>query len=67
MTKIILNGDAFDVLPESNCYDLIAQLHYQKKRIAIEINGNIIAKSSFTTSTLKTGDKVEIICAIGGG
>ncbi len=67
MTKIILNGDLFDIFPGSNCHDLIMQLNYQKQRVAIEINGNIIAKSSFKTTTLETGDRVEIICAVGGG
>lgn len=37
------------------------------QRIAIELNGEIIAKSNFCTTSLSNGDVLEIVHAIGGG
>jgi len=36
-------------------------------RIAVELNGEIVPKSSFQQHLLKDGDKIEIVQAIGGG
>jgi sulfur carrier protein len=37
------------------------------KRIAVEINGDIVPASQHTTYQLSDGDSVEIVGAIGGG
>ncbi len=37
------------------------------KRIAVEINGEILPKSEYDSSVLKDGDKVEIVNFVGGG
>lgn len=37
------------------------------KRIAVEINGEILPKSEYDSTVLKDGDKVEIVNFVGGG
>jgi sulfur carrier protein len=37
------------------------------KRIALERNGEIVPRSSFTQRMLTDGDKLEIVVAVGGG
>ncbi len=46
---------------------LIVKLNLLGKRIAIEKNGMIIAKSEFQNITLQDGDQLEIVGAVGGG
>jgi sulfur carrier protein len=46
---------------------LVRQLNLLGKRIAIEENGMIIAKSEFQNITLQDGDQLEIVGAVGGG
>lgn len=46
---------------------LVRQLNLLGKRIAIEKNGMIIAKSEFQNITLEDGDQLEIVGAVGGG
>ena len=46
---------------------LVRQLNLLGKRIAIEKNGMIIAKSEFQNITLQDGDQLEIVGAVGGG
>ncbi len=40
---------------------------YDKKRIAIEVNGNIVSKSQYETFIFSENDNVEIVSFVGGG
>ena len=46
---------------------LLEKMNLQGKRLAIEKNGEIVPRSSFENTYLKTGDKIEIVVAVGGG
>ena len=46
---------------------LIEKLGLVGKRLAIELNGEIVPKSTFSQASLQTGDKLEIVGAVGGG
>ena len=65
--KIIVNGEEISLPEHSNIQDLIAQLGYSNKRIAIEINEVIIPKSKYQSHFLESLDRVEVINAVGGG
>ena len=65
--KIIVNGEEISLPEHSNIHDLIAQLGYSNKRIAIEINEVIIPKSKHQSHFLESLDSVEVINAVGGG
>lgn len=64
---IYLNGDCLHVNPACSLEQLVLQLQLTGKRIAIEINGQIVPRSQFTHLMLKPDDRVEIVQAIGGG
>ena len=65
--KIIVNGEEISLPEDSNIQDLIGQLGYKNKRIAIEINEAIIPKSEHQSHLLESLDRVEVINAVGGG
>ena len=65
--KIIVNGEETSLPEDSNIQDLIAQLGYNNKRIAIEVNEVIIPKSEHHSYLLESLDRVEVINAVGGG
>ncbi|MDC0198020.1 sulfur carrier protein ThiS [Candidatus Thioglobus sp.] len=65
--KIIVNGKEMSLPEDSNIQDLVAQLGCINKRIAIEINKEIIPKSKYQSHLLEYLDKVEVINAVGGG
>ncbi len=46
---------------------LVDELELGGKRIAMEINLEIVPRSIYTEVQLHPGDKVEIVHAIGGG
>ncbi len=64
---LTLNGESLKVADNLNAHDLIVQLGYENKRIALEINEAIIPKSKHAEFSLNEGDRIEIIKAVGGG
>lgn len=47
--------------------DLVSELNIVGKRIAVECNGEIVPKSQHEQFTIKEGDKLEVVGAVGGG
>ena len=64
--EIIVNGKTKEV-ETANVSVLIQLFDLEGKRFAIEINKELVPRSSFDTTLLQAGDKVEIVGAIGGG
>lgn len=65
--KIVLNGEARSLDPEATVSELIAALDLTERRIAVEVNEQIIPRSRHAHQVLTDGDRVEIVHAIGGG
>jgi sulfur carrier protein len=65
--NILLNGEPFECDDTSTLETLIDSQQLGGKRIAIEVNLEVIPRSQFSDCSLHDGDKVEIVNAIGGG
>lgn len=65
--QIIINGESKTVSETLTAQQLLQELGMLDKKLALEINQEIVPRSSLSERILKTGDKVEIIHAIGGG
>ncbi len=65
--NIVLNGQDKQIDDDTNIEQLLTSLDLNNKRLAVEINQEIIPRSDFATFTLSESDKVEIVQAIGGG
>ena len=65
--KIQLNGDPYEISNGTNLNELLNKLKIQKKKVAIEVNGEIIEKNKYSKLILNKDDKVEIVHFIGGG
>jgi len=64
--NIILNGKNHQS-QAATVFELIEELGYVGKRIAVELNGDIVPKSQHETHVLADGDQLEIVVAVGGG
>ena len=64
MVKV--NGEPLDIAGKTIA-EYLETTAYDLKRIATELNGNIIAKSSYDNIVLKDGDCMEIVSFVGGG
>ena len=67
MITIVLNGDNKQVDNNTSVSQLLEKLDLTEKRLAVEINQQIIPRSNFSNLMLNEKDNVEIVQAIGGG
>lgn len=65
--QIILNGHEKNISEGLTASGLIDALELGDRRIAVEVNREIVVRSALATHVLQAGDRVEIIHAIGGG
>ncbi|MGB9429559.1 MAG: sulfur carrier protein ThiS [Gammaproteobacteria bacterium] len=65
--QIQLNGARTDIPDALTAGQLVGQLDLAGKRIALEVNGEIVPRSMHAEYCFRPGDKVEIVHAIGGG
>ena len=67
MITIVLNGNSKQIDSNSNIAQLLETLELSDKRLAVEINQQIVPRSEFDSFSLNEQDNVEIVQAIGGG
>jgi thiamine biosynthesis protein ThiS len=67
MMTIVLNGSNKQVDSNISVSQLLESLGLSEKRLAVEINQQIIPRSEFSSHNLEEKDNVEIVQAIGGG
>ena len=65
--KIRVNGKVKSISDNYNMLDLVKNLKIPMKKVAIELNQEIIDKKKISKITLKKDDKMEIVHFIGGG
>ena len=65
--QILLNGvpSTFDDAPTVS--GLLLRCRLDGRKVAVEVNGEVVPRSRHDTRMLAEGDRIEIIQAIGGG
>lgn len=64
---ITLNGSPRDCAPATTVAQLLQEAGYGTRRVAVEVNHEIVPRSLHLSHALADGDQVEIVHAIGGG
>jgi sulfur carrier protein len=65
--QITLNGLARHIEPGTTLETLLAQAGHAGRKVAVEVNLEVVPRSRHASHMLAEGDRVEIIQAIGGG
>jgi len=65
--QIIVNGETRQVADDTSAAELIEALGLGDRRLALELNGEIVPRSQHQDRMLAAGDRVEIVHAVGGG
>jgi len=65
--KIRVNGKYKSISDNYSVLDLVKNLKIPMKKVAIELNQEIIDKKNISKISLKKNDKIEIVHFIGGG
>jgi len=65
--RIQLNGESFELPDGQTVAHLLERLDLTGKRVAVELNLDIVPRSQHAATALSEGDQVEVVHAIGGG
>lgn len=63
----MVNGEPQELSDALTVAELIAQLSLNGRRIAVEVNREILAPEAYAEHVLADGDEVEIVHFVGGG
>jgi thiamine biosynthesis protein ThiS len=65
--KVTVNGAERDVADGLTLGELVRGLDLEGKPFAVELNREVVRKARLAETTLKDGDRVEIVTLVGGG
>ncbi|PTQ72902.1 sulfur carrier protein ThiS [Pseudomonas sp. GV071] len=65
--RIQLNGESFELADGQTVADLLVRLDLTGRRVAVELNLDIVPRSQHGETVLREGDTLEVVHAIGGG
>jgi sulfur carrier protein len=64
---IQLNGEPYELPEGETVAALLSRLDLTGRRVAVELNLDIVPRSQHVATALREGDQVEVVHAIGGG
>lgn len=65
--QLQVNGERREVVDNVSLQELITQLNLPSERVAIELNREVVRRSSWAATILSENDRVEIVHFVGGG
>jgi len=68
--NVIINGQERrvpELADEAKLGELIDLLGFKMDRVAVELNGSIVARAAWGDAQVRSGDKLEIVHFVGGG
>ena len=65
--KIRLNGEIADLPGPMSIAALLDRLGVDARRVAVELNVEVVKRGAFDSTLLHEGDEVEIVNFVGGG
>lgn len=65
--QIQLNGEAFELPDGQTVAGVLELLQLGERRVAVELNLDIVPRSQHASTQLQAGDVLEVVHAIGGG
>ena len=64
---IRVNGEFIENFTDKTVSEYLAENGYDIKRVAVELNEDILPKSQYADTFLKDGDVMEVVSFVGGG
>ncbi len=62
-----VNGETRSCLSQTSLPDLLQQLGFNPRLIAVEYNGDILHRQYWSETQIQPGDRLEIVTIVGGG
>ena len=67
MITLEVNGKPVELERPTPLVEYIESLGVDPRAVAVEHNGEILERSAYASTTLRAGDRVEIVRMVGGG
>ena len=64
---VTINGEREAFERELSVSDLLADRRIESRRVAVEINEDIVPRKTFAERVVRDGDRIEIVTFVGGG
>jgi thiamine biosynthesis protein ThiS len=65
--KLVINGEERSFSDDLTLAALVDQLGLKADRVAVELNHNIVRRDAWAATTLRDGDRLEVVHFVGGG
>ena len=65
--EIVVNGESRRAPADLNLDQLLLALGIEPSRVAVERNREIVPKALWNRTTIRSGDRLEIVQFVGGG
>lgn len=65
--RLTINGHPRDFASLATLEDLLSTLGLKQDRVAVERNGEIVSRDTWSATPLTEGDRLEIVHFVGGG
>jgi sulfur carrier protein len=62
-----INGESHHCLPQTPLPELLQQLGFNPRLIAVEYNGEILHRQFWLETQINPGDRLEVVTIVGGG
>jgi thiamine biosynthesis protein ThiS len=67
LMKLVINGEERSFDDGLTLAALVEQLGVKADRIAVELNRDIVRRDDWAGTTLRNGDRLEVVHFVGGG
>ncbi|NJM72485.1 MAG: thiamine biosynthesis protein ThiS [Scytonema sp. RU_4_4] len=64
---LVVNGETRSCLPQILLPDLLQELGFNPRLVAVEYNGEILHRQFWLETKVQQGDRLEIVTIVGGG
>lgn len=64
---LLVNGETRTCSSQSRLPDLLQQLGFNPRLVAVEYNGEILHRQFWSETQLLQGDRLEVVTIVGGG
>lgn len=65
--NLIVNGENRSCDPFTNLPQILQQLGYNPRLVAVEYNGEILHRQFWEQTQVQPGDRLEVVTIVGGG
>ena len=64
---LVVNGETQSCSSQTTLPDLLQQLGFHPRLIAVEYNGEILHRQFWNDTKVQQGDRLEVVTIVGGG